>query len=262
MPDLAPAVDLSAVRPYGDMLDDGLMQLSFTLPVEHSHAGRRAALQLAERMGLARVEVTHAQQLVKGYSHYVVLGVCPHTVDFTTIQSEGFDVGFLSEAEVELLAAREIGRPIVVVGASTGSDTHSVGIDAMLNLKGYQGHSGLEAYGSFETHNLGSQVPNGTLVAKAIEVGADAILVSQTVTGQDAHIRNLTELVEILEAEGRRGEVILVCGGTRVSNELAKELGYDAGFSRGTYPNHLATFLVRELAARLARAGVPASGVA
>ncbi|MGB2710582.1 MAG: OAM dimerization domain-containing protein [Conexibacter sp.] len=245
-------MDLTAVRPYGDMLDDGLMQLSFTLPVPHSLAGRRAALALAERMGLQRAEVTHAQQLVAGYSHYVVLGCCPHTVDFTAIQGEGADVGFMSEAEVEEFATREIGRPIVVVGASTGTDTHSVGIDAMLNLKGYQGHNGLEAYAAFETHNLGSQVPNGTLVAKAIEVGADAILVSQTVSGQDAHIRNLTELVDIVEAERRRGELILVCGGMRVTSELAKELGYDAGFSRGTYPNHLATFLVREVAQRCA----------
>ena len=254
MPDLAPIVDLTAVRPYGDMLDDGLLQLSFTLPVPHSLAGRRAALALAERMGLARAEVTHAQQLVEGYTHYVVLGTCPHAIDFTALAEEGFDAGFLPPDEIEALAAREIGRKVVVVGASTGTDTHSVGIDAMLNLKGYQGHNGLEAYDAFETHNLGSQVPNGALVAKAAEVGADAILVSQTVTGQDAHIRNLTELVEILEAEGRRGDVILVCGGTRVSNELAKELGYDAGFSRGTYPEHLATFLVRELAARLAHA--------
>src|SRR5207244_1876997 len=93
----------------------------------------------------------------------------------------------------------------------------------------------------------------------AIELGADAILVSQTVTQQNLHIANLTELVEIVEAEGRRKRLILACGGPRVSNELAKELGYDAGFSKGTYPHHVASFIVRELAAILAghaRAGV------
>ena len=42
--------------------------------------------------------------------------------------------------------------------------------------------------------------------------------------------------MEIVEAEGRRKQMILTCGGPRVSNELAKELGYDAGFSKGTYP--------------------------
>jgi beta-lysine 5,6-aminomutase beta subunit len=130
-----------------------------------------------------------------------------------------------------------------------------VGIDAMLNLKGYHGHHGLEGYRCFETHNLGSQVPNSVLLARAIEVGADAILVSQTVTQQNLHVHNLTELVEMVEAEGKRGQMILACGGPRVSNELAKELGYDAGFSKGTEPQHLATFIVRELAAR-----VPAPG--
>ena len=58
--------------------------------------------------------------------------------------------------------------------------------------------------------------------------------------------------MEIVEAEGRRKQLILTCGGPRVSNELAKELGYDAGFSKGTYPYHVASFIVRELAARMA----------
>ncbi|HST34369.1 MAG TPA: cobalamin-dependent protein, partial [Solirubrobacteraceae bacterium] len=97
---------------------------------------------------------------------------------------------------------------------------------------------------------LGSQVPNSVLVSRAIDLDADAILVSQTVTQQNLHIANLTELVEIVEAEGRRKQIILTCGGPRVSNELAKELGFDAGFSKGTYPHHVASFIVRELAAR------------
>ena len=131
----------------------------------------------------------------------------------------------------------------------------SVGIDVMLNLKGFHGHHGLEGYKAFRTYNLGSQVPNSVLVARAIDLGADAILVSQTVTQQNLHIANLTELVEIVEAEGQRKNVILTCGGPRVSDELAKELGYDAGFSKGTYPHHVASFIVRELAARIEQSG-------
>jgi beta-lysine 5,6-aminomutase beta subunit len=61
--------------------------------------------------------------------------------------------------------------------------------------------------------------------------------------------------VEIVEAEGRRKDVILTCGGPRVSDELAKELGFDAGFSKGTYPHHVASFIVRELAERIADNG-------
>jgi beta-lysine 5,6-aminomutase beta subunit len=248
-------VDLTAVKPYADHLGDGLVQMSFTLPVPYSLAARKAAQELAARMGFEEPEVVHYEQLLDGYTYFVMYGRCAHTVDFESLQGEGFDIEYMGEDEIERFAEQHVGRKIVVVGASTGSDTHSVGIDAMLNLKGYHGHHGLEGYSSFETHNLGSQVPNSVLVAKAIEVGADAILVSQTVTQQNLHVHNLTELVEMVEAEGRRREMILACGGPRVSNELAKELGYDAGFSKGTYPNHLATFLVRELAARGAVSG-------
>jgi beta-lysine 5,6-aminomutase beta subunit len=246
-------LDLQRVKPYADHLDDGIVQLSFTLPVPHGLAARRAALELAGRMGLQQPEVVHYERLTDGYTYFVMYGHCIHTVDYATLQGEGFELEYMSEGEVEAYAREHVGRPIVVVGASTGTDTHSVGIDAMLNLKGFHGHKGLEGYSAFQAHNLGSQVPNGALVAKAIELDADAILVSQTVTQQNLHVHNLTELVEIVEAEGRRRQLILACGGPRVSSELAKELGYDAGFSKGTYPHHLATFLVRELAARLAR---------
>ena len=155
-------------------------------------------------MGLEQPEVVHYERLTDGYTYFVMYGHCTHTVDYAALQGEGFEIEYMSEDQIESYAREHIGRPIVVVGASTGTDTHSVGIDAMLNLKGFHGHKGLEGYGSFEAHNLGSQVANGALVAKAIELRADAILVSQTVTQQNLHVHNLTELVEIVEAEGRR----------------------------------------------------------
>ncbi|HWX75507.1 MAG TPA: OAM dimerization domain-containing protein [Solirubrobacteraceae bacterium] len=251
-------VDLRRVKPYADHLGDGLTQLSFTLPVPYGLAARRAAQELAAKMGLEHPEVVHYQSLTDGYTFFVMFGECTHTVDYASLSQDGFEIEYMTEEEIENFAREHIGRRVVVVGASTGTDTHSVGIDAMLNLKGFHGHHGLEGYKSFEAHNLGSQVPNSLLVAKAIELGADAILVSQTVTQQNLHIANLTELVEIVEAEGRRKQLILTCGGPRVSNELAKELGYDAGFSKGTYPHHVASFLVRELAARLSSGEIPA----
>jgi beta-lysine 5,6-aminomutase beta subunit len=246
------AVDLARVKPYADHFGDGIIQLSFTLPVPYGLAARKAAQELAMKMGLEHPEVVHYQQLTEGYTYFVMFGECSHTVDCSSLSSGGFEIEYMSEDEIERFAQEHIGRPVVVVGAATGTDTHSVGIDAMLNLKGFHGHHGLEGYKSFQTHNLGSQVPNSVLMAKVLELGADAVLVSQTVTQQNLHISNLTELVDIVEAEGARKQLILTCGGPRLSNELAKELGYDAGFSKGTYPNHVASFIVRELAARLA----------
>jgi beta-lysine 5,6-aminomutase beta subunit len=247
-------VDLGQVKPYADHLGDGIVQFSFTLPVPYGLAARKAAQELARKMGFEHPEVVHYQGLTDGYTYFVMFGECTSTVDYASLSSEGFDIEYMNESEIEAFSKEHIGRPIVIVGAATGTDTHSVGIDAMLNLKGFHGHHGLEGYKTFETHNLGSQVPNSVLVARAIDLGADAILVSQTVTQQNLHVSNLTELVEIVEAEGRRRQLILTCGGPRVSNELAKELGYDAGFSKGTYPHHVASFIVRELAARMADA--------
>ena len=39
---------------------------------------------------------------------------------------------------------------------------------------------------------MGSQVTNEEFIAKAIELKADALLVSQTVTQKDIHIKNMT----------------------------------------------------------------------
>jgi beta-lysine 5,6-aminomutase beta subunit len=248
-------IDLKKVKPYADHLGDGIVQMSFTLPVPYGLAARKAAQELAAKMGFAHPEVVHYQELTDGYTYFVMFGEATQTVDYASLSDEGFDVEYMSEDEIEEFASRQIGRPVVVVGAATGTDTHSVGIDAMLNLKGFHGHHGLEGYRAFQTHNLGSQVPNSVLVSRAIDLDADAILVSQTVTQQNLHIANLTELVEIVEAEGKRKQLILTCGGPRVSNELAKELGFDAGFSKGTYPFHVASFIVRELAARIDDSG-------
>lgn len=88
------------------------------------------------------------------------------------------------------------------------------------------------------------------LLKKAIELKADALLVSQTVTQKDVHIENLTNLVELLEAEGLRDKIILIAGGARITNDLAKELGYDAGFGPGKYADDVATFILKEMVQR------------
>jgi beta-lysine 5,6-aminomutase beta subunit len=249
----APRASLEAVRPYGDHLDDGLIQLSFTLPVDHGPLAREAALALVREMGLERPEIVHAKGLTEGYTYFVMFGQCRHTVDCGELGSVRTATRSMSEEEVDAYVGEHVGRPIVVIGASTGTDTHSVGIDSILNLKGFDGRHGLEAYHWFRAHNLGSQVPNTALLAKAFELRADAILVSQTVTQQGLHLHNLTELVELVEAEGKRRDVLLICGGPRISDELAKELGFDAGFSKGTYPNDVAAFIAQEIAAREGR---------
>ena len=237
-------VDLTKVKPYGDTLNDGMMQTMFTLPVPYGEEANEAARQLVKKMGWEEPNVTYSHDMGNGFTYFVVYGKCQHTVDYTKIKVVKVEVDVMDRIECGDYIGENIGRDVVVVGASTGSDAHTVGIDAIINMKGFHGHFGLERF------NLGSQVPNEELIAKAKEVNADAILVSQTVTQKDIHIMNLTNMVELVEAEGIRDKVLLLCGGPRISHELAQELGYDAGFGPHTYAEHVMSYIATEIVNR------------
>ena len=243
-------VDLTKIKPYGDTYNDGKVQMSFTLPVPDGEEAQEAARQYAKLMGMDEPSVTHHSDLGIGYTFFVVYGPVHHTVDYTKIRVTKVESHVFDRVECGEWIAKNIGRTITMVGASTGSDAHTVGIDAIMNMKGFHGHFGLERFKNVNAINMGSQVPNEELIAKAIEVNADAILVSQTVTQKDVHIKNLTNMVELCEAEGIRDHMLLLCGGPRISHELAQELGFDAGFGPETYAEHVCSYGMQEIVAR------------
>ncbi len=248
--DFDKTLDLKAVKPYGDTMNDGKVQLSFTLPVPVGDEAIEAAKQLIRSMGLDNPQVVFYKELTPGFTFFNCYGSCTHTVDYTSIHVPKVESNVMDMYETDEYIREHIGRKLVMVGASTGTDAHTVGIDAIMNMKGYAGHYGLERYEMIEAYNLGSQVPNEDFIAKGIELKADALIVSQTVTQKDIHIKNLTNLVELLEAEGLRDKMILVCGGPRITHELAKELGYDAGFGMNTYADDVASFIAQEFVKR------------
>ena len=248
--DFDQTLDLSRIKPYGDTMNDGKVQLSFTLPVPAGDEAIEAAKQLIKKMGMQNPQVVFFRELTEGFTFFNCYGSCEHTVDYSSIYVPKVESTKWDMAETDDFIRENIGRKIVVVGASTGTDAHTVGIDAIMNMKGFAGHYGLERYEMIEAYNLGSQVPNEEFIAKGIELNADALLVSQTVTQKDVHIENLTNLVELLEAEGLRDKIILIAGGARITNDLAKELGYDAGFGPGKYADDVATFILKEMVER------------
>ena len=243
-------LNLKEIKPYGDTMNDGKTQVSFTLPVPCCDESIEAAKQLMKKMGFENPQVVFYKELTKGFTFFNCYGNCQHSVDYTTIHVPKVESTVMDMHETDEFIKDNIGRKLVVIGASTGTDAHTVGIDAIMNMKGYAGHYGLERYEMIEALNMGSQVPNEEFIAKAIELNADALLVSQTVTQKDVHIKNLVELVEMLEAEGLRDKVILCCGGPRISHELAKELGYDAGFSMNSYSDDVASYIAQEMVNR------------
>lgn len=245
--DFDKTLDLTQVKPYGDTMNDGKVQISFTLPVIVGEEAIEAAKQLMKKMGFQNPQVAFYKELTEGFTFFNCYGSTIHDVDFANIKVPKVESSVMDMHETDEFIKEKIGRKIIVVGASTGTDAHTVGIDAIMNMKGFAGHYGLERYEMIEAYNLGSQVPNDEFIAKALELNADAILVSQTVTQKDVHIQNLVELIEMLEAEGLRDKMIVACGGPRISHELAKELGYDAGFGMNTYADNIASYVVQEM---------------
>ena len=238
------------VRPYGDTLNDGKIQMSFTLPLASGPRAAAAAVQFVQQMGIREVAVVHQSALSSDFTFFVLYGSAPNQIDVSSIVVNEVAEKALSLTEADQLICQQIGRKLVVVGASTGTDAHTVGIDAIMNRKGFSGHYGLERYEMLETYNLGSQIQNEVFLQKAIEMKADVCLVSQTVTQKDIHIKNLTDLIELAEAEGVREQMIFICGGARITHELAKELGYDAGFGSGKFADDVATFMIQEFIRR------------
>ena len=238
------------VRPYGDTSNDGKVQLSFSLPVSADERGKEAARQIMKQMGLAEAEVCGMRDLGEGFTHFIAYGSTSASVDISKIQVKTVDTPVMGMEETDEYIRTNIGRVLTVVGACIESDAHTVGIDAIMNMKGYNHRYGLERYQQFNAINMGAQVSSEELLSRARAENADVILVSQIVTQKNIHITNLTRLIELAESEGLRDKMLFICGGPRLSHEMAIELGYDAGFGTGSYSTDVASYIAITLAKR------------
>jgi beta-lysine 5,6-aminomutase beta subunit len=215
------------IRPYGDTTGDGRVQLSFTLPVPFGTERERAvaegaALQLAAKMGLEPAMVVHAKGMGPAFTFFIVYGRVSHLVDLSEVTVAEREFPVLSAAEINLRIRSGLGREMVVLGACIGTDAHTVGIDAILNVKGHAGEKGLEYYREMRVVNLGAQVDVADLAARAF---------------------------------GTRERPLLVVGGPRFDPTMAADLGVDKIFGRGTTPREVASYLVHALSGEPAAAG-------
>jgi len=236
------------VRPYGDTTGDGMVQLSFTLPVPHDKRAEGAALQLAGSMGLEPAMLVHAKGMGPDFTFFVVYGRVNHLVDVSAVHVVEREYPLLSAKDVNQALRSRLRRKLVVVGACIGTDAHTVGIDAILNVKGFAGEKGLEYYREIRVVNLGAQVLVPELVDRAGAEHADAVLVSQVVTQRDAHLTNTREMsAAFREAFPAARRPLLVVGGPRFDESMTADLGVDRIFSRGTTPAEVASYLVHAL---------------
>jgi methanogenic corrinoid protein MtbC1 len=244
----------SIIRPYGDTTGDAMVQVSFTLPVPAGKRAELAALQLAGKMGLDPASVVHSKPMGPNFTFFIVYGKVNHLIDYVGIEvPEGREYPLLSGKEIDLAIRTVLNRRMVVVGACIGTDAHTVGIDAILNVKGFAGEKGLEYHREIQVINMGAQVTVEELVERAKAENADAVLVSQVVTQKNAHIHNTKQMAAAFHAAyptavgPGMGRPLLIAGGPRFDTVTEQELGVDRIFGKGTTPGEVASYLVHAL---------------
>ena len=223
-------------RPEVEWFGDGWLTLNMMLPAPEEIA-YYAALQMVEKMGLEEAEVIHTGVMHPTEGTYVEIKArAPYDVDTSTLEIPEKEE-ILSEDEIR----EEIDeRPMTVVAATVGEDEHSVGMREIIDIK----HGGLEKFGVHCVY-LGTSVPVDKAIDAAVETDASAILISTIITHSDVHRKNMERLDQLAREKGIRDRLVLVAGGTQVTDDLAKSAGLDAGFGRGTTGHDVASALVR-----------------
>jgi D-ornithine 4,5-aminomutase subunit beta len=229
------------VKPEVEWAGDGVVVVTMFLPAAERVA-EFAALELAKAMNLQEPEVIHKQVM--------------HPAEGTLVEVRGrLDVAvdprsLVIPAEVKLVAEEEIrsfvkNHGLKCVAATVGNDEHSVGMREIIDIK----HGGIEKYG-IECEYLGTSVPVDKLLDAAIEHAADAVLLSTIITHGEIHRQNMEKINDLAIEKGVRDKLLLIAGGTQVTDELAKQWGMDAGFGRGAKGHHVASFMVEALRKR------------
>ena len=224
------------VKPEVEWLADGTVQVEIFLPTS-KRVAEFAAIEFAKKMNLKDPEVIHTEVLHPSEGTRVqVKGKVDFDLDMSTLEIP-------PEPEVmgdEELWAEIEKKPLKIVAATVGEDEHSVGLREVIDIK----HGGIEKWG-IEVEYLGTSCPVEKLVDAAIELNADAILASTIISHDDIHYKNMRRIHEYAVEKGIRDKIMIACGGTQVTPEIAVEQGIDAGFGKTSKGVHVATFLVK-----------------
>jgi D-ornithine 4,5-aminomutase subunit beta len=229
------------IKPEVEWAGDGWVVVTMFLPASERVA-EAAALELGRAMNLECPEVIHKQVM--------------HPAEGTLIELKGrLDVAIDPATLVipkppEVLTDEEIrefvaSRGLKCVAATVGQDEHSVGMYEIIDIK----HGGLEKWG-FVCEHLGTSVPVEKVLDAAIEHAASVVLVSTIITHGDMHRSNMEKLADLAAEKGVRDRLLLISGGTQVTDELARAWGMDAGFGRRTKGIDVASFIVKTMRER------------
>lgn len=227
----------TTIKPEVEWQADGTVLLTMFLPAA-KRVAEFAAIEFAKKMNLEDVEVINREVMQEAEGTRIeIKGRVPFSIDINDL---------VIPPEPEVMSEEEIrediqNNPMRIVAGTVGEDEHSVGLREVIDIK----HGGIEKYG-VEIHYLGTSVPVEKLVDAAIELKADAILASTIISHDDIHYKNMKRIHELAIEKGIRDKVMIACGGTQVTPEVAVKQGVDAGFGRGSKGINVATFLVKK----------------
>lgn|GEM_PF-11477 len=229
------------LRPEVQWAGDGVALLTLFFPTTPERA-EAAALATAMRLGMSDAQVVHrlVAHPAEGTLCEVrgLLDIDIHPADLVIPERR-------KTLDDDAIRAYVESHGLTVVAATVGEDEHSVGMREIIDIK----HGGLEKWG-VRCHYLGTSVPPSKVLDAAIELDADAVLISTIITHAEVHRVNMRRLADLARERGVRDRLLLVGGGTQVTDEEARACGLDAGFGRGARGVDVASFLVESLSSR------------
>ncbi|MDO8963890.1 MAG: D-ornithine 4,5-aminomutase subunit OraE [Coriobacteriia bacterium] len=229
------------IKPEVEWSGDGYVVVTMFLPAGERVA-EAAALELGRAMNLVCPQVIHKQVMHPAEGTLIELkGRLEVAIDPATLVIPE-PAEMLSDEEIREFVAE---RGLKCVAATVGMDEHSVGMYEIIDIK----HGGLEKWGFTATH-LGTSVPVEKLLDAAIEHAAQIVLISTIITHGDMHRDNMEKLADLAVEKGVRDKLLLIAGGTQVTDEQARAWGMDAGFGRKTKGIDVASFIVRNMRER------------
>jgi len=229
------------VKPEVEWAGDGVVAVTMFLPVDERVA-EAAALEIGRAMNLIEPEVIHRAVMHPAEGTLVeIKGVLDVAIDPATLEICE-PVPPLSDEEIREFVAE---KRLRCIAATVGQDEHSVGMLEIVDIK----HGGLEKWG-FAAEYLGTSVPVEKVLDAAIEHAAQVVLISTIITHGDMHRTNMEKLADLAVEKGVRDKLVLIAGGTQVTDEQARSWGMDAGFGRKTKGIDVATFIVNNMRER------------
>lgn len=217
---------------------DGFVSVTLFIP-ENELISEAAALEIGKNMNLADVEVIHKQVMQEAEGTLIEI---KGKVNFAIEKSQLVIPKPKRLLDDDCIREYIKKHPVKAVAGTVGEDEHSVGLREIIDIK----HGGIEKYG-IQCEYMGTSCPIEKLIDAAIETKAQVIMASTIISHNDIHIKNMKKLHNLCVEKGVREKLILISGGTQITDEIAKASGMNAGFGRGTHGNHVASFIVEEL---------------